>query len=397
MCTSNFSLRRQYVWLTGLKRRKVNETQQINSNLAMDERLWSMLPEHLLDRILARLPLPSLLYVRPVCKRWSTLLSTPSFLDVCTEVPQKPSLLGIFENGEHGWLTHGCSTFCSKSQRWFSIDLKSLPYKEGDLLAAAEGLFCYVPQSDGENEDCLVVCNPLTRAWRSILLPEGIQMITLLAITVDNTTRAYKIIVTALMQKLEGPRLDACNLTTQVYDSLTRTWKVAGDLPPSLLFPLHSVLCNGSLYSWCSKADQVWVYDIVRGLWRGEKLCLPEDAMSSNVQLVECQGSLFLVTETGYSGISPQIWELNCETMLCTLVTQVPQEAFQEFFENVCEFQCMGYNDAICFMAHESADVLMYHLSKKKWQWILRCPKFPEWHPYGYVGVALTLRLDVVV
>lgn len=368
----------------------------------MDQRLWSLLPEHLLDRILACLPLPSLLSMRSVCKRWSTLLSTPSFMNVCTEVPQKPSssMLGLFEKGEQGCITQGCFTFCSVTQKWYTIGLSPLPVNEGSQLASTEGLFCYIPLVDGEDGDCLVVCNPLTRAWKSLLLPEGIQMLSLLAITVDVVSHTYKVIVVALMQaNMEaGPRLDGYNLITQVYDSTSETWNVTRRLPPGLQFPLHSILCNGKLYGWCSKADQIWIYDIDLGVWRGEQLRnIPDEARTSNAHFVECQGRVLFVTETGYTGLRPQIWELNLYTMVCTEVAQVPPDLFQRFFECVCEFQCVGYNDAICFIAHESPELLTFHVVKKRWLWLPKCPEFPDWHPYGYVGVPLKLRLDIPV
>jgi hypothetical protein len=364
----------------------------------MDEALWSLLPEHLLDRILACLPLPNLLCMRPVCKRWSSLLTTQTFLEICTKVPQKPSLLAVFEKGEHGVLTKGCYTFCPKSEKWFPMTMNSLPFKEGDQMVTSQGLLCYVPQKDGENEDLLVVCNPLTKAWRLIPLSTSIQMLFLLAVAVDQTTHAYKVIVTGVTEKLDGQQLDAYCLITQVYDSITETWQISGELPPGRLFPLHSVWCDGFLYGWCGKADQIWIYDINHGSWKGVRLQLPEHVMNSDVHLVECQGKVLLVTETaGYSGSWPQIWDLELSTMACTQIAQAPKHLSHSFFENVCEFQCVGYNDAVCFIAHEIPDVLMYQPTKKKWRWMPRCPKFPGWHPYGFMGMSLELRADIAV
>jgi hypothetical protein len=55
-------------------------------NPDMDGSLWSRLPEDLVDRVLAWLPAASLLRLRTVCRRWSEIMATKCFLEVCTQV-----------------------------------------------------------------------------------------------------------------------------------------------------------------------------------------------------------------------------------------------------------------------------------------------------------------------
>jgi hypothetical protein len=46
----------------------------------MDPELWATLPEPLIEQVLAYLPLPILLQLRAVCKKWDALLRHPTFL-----------------------------------------------------------------------------------------------------------------------------------------------------------------------------------------------------------------------------------------------------------------------------------------------------------------------------
>lgn len=53
----------------------------------MDTRVWCELPDHIVYKILALLPLRSFLRLRWVCRRWSDLIESPVFLD---EFSQRP-------------------------------------------------------------------------------------------------------------------------------------------------------------------------------------------------------------------------------------------------------------------------------------------------------------------
>ncbi|KAJ8631078.1 hypothetical protein MRB53_024401 [Persea americana] len=58
----------------------------------MNPRIWGQLPEDLLERILALLPLKTLLNLRPTCKHFNSLLFSPSFLSF-TKTPLLSSFL----------------------------------------------------------------------------------------------------------------------------------------------------------------------------------------------------------------------------------------------------------------------------------------------------------------
>lgn len=58
----------------------------VMENPYMDGSLWRRLPEDLVDRVLAWLPAASLLRLRTVCRKWSEIMATKCFLEVCTQV-----------------------------------------------------------------------------------------------------------------------------------------------------------------------------------------------------------------------------------------------------------------------------------------------------------------------
>ncbi|OAY66052.1 hypothetical protein ACMD2_09856 [Ananas comosus] len=70
---------------TGKKRK--SPLSSSTSSFAMDE-----LGDDVLELVLARLPLPSLLRLRRVSKRWRSASSaaSPSFLSACSRVPLRP-------------------------------------------------------------------------------------------------------------------------------------------------------------------------------------------------------------------------------------------------------------------------------------------------------------------
>jgi hypothetical protein len=49
------------------------------TGLVLDPKIWSKLPEELLERVLVHLPLQSLVRMRAVCKKWDHYVFTGTF------------------------------------------------------------------------------------------------------------------------------------------------------------------------------------------------------------------------------------------------------------------------------------------------------------------------------
>ncbi|KVH87859.1 hypothetical protein Ccrd_024829 [Cynara cardunculus var. scolymus] len=63
----------------------------------MDCRIWSRLPQRLIDRVIAFLPPPAFFRARSVCKRWYSLLFSHSFLQMYLQINPKPYFFIFFK------------------------------------------------------------------------------------------------------------------------------------------------------------------------------------------------------------------------------------------------------------------------------------------------------------
>ncbi|GMP28575.1 hypothetical protein CsSME_00004057 [Camellia sinensis var. sinensis] len=71
----------------------------IHPDVQMEDNIWAMLPEDLLNEILARVPPFIIFRLRSVCKRWNSLLQDSSFLKFHSQVPSHgPCLLTFWKN-----------------------------------------------------------------------------------------------------------------------------------------------------------------------------------------------------------------------------------------------------------------------------------------------------------
>lgn len=80
----------------------------VQPDVQMEDNIWAMLPEDLLNEILARVPPFMIFRLRSVCKRWNSILQDNSFLKFHSQVPSHgPCLLTFWKNSQ----TPQCSVF----------------------------------------------------------------------------------------------------------------------------------------------------------------------------------------------------------------------------------------------------------------------------------------------
>lgn len=132
----------------------------------MDEcRQWSDLPEDLIEKVLSRLPLPSILKLRSTCRTWNALVIARNLLTLCNggDASPTPCLLGTSPD---------CEKFVGynpASKTWYNLFLAfPVPLlRQGLYLAAsAGGLLCFAATI--EQAAAFFVCNPTTRSWRQL-------------------------------------------------------------------------------------------------------------------------------------------------------------------------------------------------------------------------------------
>ncbi|GLJ47614.1 hypothetical protein SUGI_1005490 [Cryptomeria japonica] len=107
--------------------------------------------------ILRRLPLPSLMRAKSVCRAWNTAISATNF--------------NVNNETHHFVIQHryqGIAFFSASLNRWFPIPLPRTKHK-WELCAAAKGLFVFYHFA---SEIEIVISNVLTKQHRFLPLPE---------------------------------------------------------------------------------------------------------------------------------------------------------------------------------------------------------------------------------
>ncbi|KAL2608690.1 hypothetical protein R1flu_027263 [Riccia fluitans] len=215
----------------------------------LDSTLWQQLPRDVLEKVLAKLPVSSLMSFCRVCKRWKTLIRSNEFARRYLSV--KPVIfrhhpryqkLGPSRKEEKPYL----EIPCAKTNVWkkHTLDFAS---EDVDLVAADEGLICF---KRSKSRSILFIYNPLTRHVRTLRVPEyserscWVYEEMLVGLTVDPDTGNYRLLVGFIEMYLEE---DEETRGTHIYDSLYSTW-TSTSLSPKLPYPDHPY--DGDVYDW---------------------------------------------------------------------------------------------------------------------------------------------------
>lgn len=159
-------------------------------DVQMEDNIWAMLPEDLLNEILARVPPFMIFRVRSVCKRWNSILLDNAFLKFHSQVPSHgPCLLTFWKNSQSQ--TPQCSVFSLPLKQWYRIPFTFLPHWAIWLVGSSGGLVCF-SGLDGSTFKILT-CNPLTQTCR-ILPTMHYNQQRQLTMTVDRKQKSFKII-----------------------------------------------------------------------------------------------------------------------------------------------------------------------------------------------------------
>lgn len=359
--------------------------------ISLDENVWHSLPEDLIERVLACLPIHSLFRMRCVSKQWYSILFSERFVARYSEVsPQKPWIV-MYTAGRIS------SAYNSALRKWHDISIPSVS-PEKCVLAAAEGLLCY------GNEffpwPNLFVCNPMTKFWQHLPPMRFIKTIHVVGMACERAAKSYKILVAGLFFD------DAQNgrLATEIYDSVTNAWSIGGTPWPIMaaawkLGAGYAVWCGGHFYCITFSPFGVIAYDLEKNLWNEVHVRMPPCIVSPS--LVECHGRLMMVggcEEGTFLGI--RIWELERAKMVWTEVERMPRKLRREFVEMLRpsrHFFCFGNGNLICLTISESSPAMLYDLEERSWHWLPNCPRLPDINNWQLRGISFEPRLDAYV
>lgn len=382
----------------------------VSGTTIMRRDIWSSLPDDILDRIVARLPLPSLIRMQSVCKKWKLKLRTASFFRQCEAERETPSpeWFLTFEQQKAGTV---CSAYDNHLSKWHSVTLGFLPFEltAKSPLAAADGLLClgvgWSNASAGNRGPAmptkLVVCNPLSRFWRDVSLPPqlevAVSLISVAGLVVDRVGGSYKLIVVGEAGREDR---DCKHLVAFIFDSVSQKWNsyeleldpldsfsflvshfrtLVGHLTRAVLC---SAVCERVLYCLTARPYQLHAFNVVTEDWTRLKIALPAEI--SGPSLVARPGRLFLVGAYRHNQHDKSsnigIWELDQDSQRWNVV-DILLESMRGSRGRYSPLkspprspkQSNVGNDDVMLFVKWATRFLAYNVSKKSWSWLPAC------------------------
>lgn len=375
--------------------------------------LWSELPEDLVEMTMEFLPLECLFRFRAVCNGWKEILCSNRLSAIGKAVAKKQPWLVLCMpmNTEMGFLVYSFFT-----QTWRTLSLSFLPevWTVNSRGSAAGLLLLDIPNADSNsinansNESlyCRCVCNPLTKTFFRLPAMLFISVVVARAIVPVEIKKSYKVVVV-------GKCVSSNTMIVEVYNSETKCWKVAGNLPASSLESRneHIVICNaGFVFCMAASGDSIVVYDTEDESWETLAMPMPMMAVTNNVwpRLIACGASLFMVKLMKRDHVLREVimWELfplSCtDSKSCKWreIGRMPESVCAELQRMSCSgwIDCVGVGDYMCFRAHTTVDVVVYSHSRRSWEWLPKCPcTHTDCYNSRLRGLALEPRPDMEV
>ncbi|XVE94305.1 hypothetical protein REPUB_Repub01dG0269700 [Reevesia pubescens] len=361
------------------------------SNPWMDSRIWSKLPQRLLDRVIAFLPPPAFFRARSVCKRWYALLFSRSFLDLYMQISPRHNWFLFFKHktlksyiyrnnsssGGDGDNRSNCEgyLFDPYDIAWYRLSFKLVP-SGFSPASSSGGLICWV--SDEAGAKTLILCNPLFGSLSQLPPTQRPRLFPSIGLTVSPTS----IDVAVAGDDLISPYA-VKNLSTESFHidagGFYSIWGTTSSLPR--LCSLESgrmVHVEGKFYCMNYSPFSVLAYDIAANNWF--KIQAPMRRFLRSPSLVESRGKLILVAAVEKSKLnvpkSLRLWGLQACGTTWVEIERMPLLLYIQFAEVEVGngFDCVGHGEFIVIMIRGSYKALLFDIYKKRWQWLPPCP-----------------------
>ncbi|KAG0560091.1 hypothetical protein M758_10G148400 [Ceratodon purpureus] len=330
----------------------------------MTASIWSKTPDHLLERILAFLPVEDLLRMRSVCKKWSCdILNVPMFRELHRELSPRQQPWFLVSTIKRSFSAYDVNT-----HKWNVLSVSKLPDPDLKVLASSQGLLCY-GLSSGEDFTTtdVYVCNPITGEWKH--LPQHPEKtVDHFGMKYDDKTNSYKILTMNV-----GSTGSMIRRVT-IYDSKSNQW-TEGPIPRSTMHfsKAPMVWCGDRVYfmdrirPFC----ELYAFNIEQFTWHELQASAPQ--FFEFPSLVACKDRLFMV---GLRSDGRKIWEVverpaGLEfTEYDTLPAQLPNEFAVKKKPSVGAGRCANYNP-FRLSAVGSSNNLMCFSSNLDHTWVL--------------------------
>ncbi|XP_021773544.1 protein UNUSUAL FLORAL ORGANS-like [Chenopodium quinoa] len=370
----------------------------ITTSSWMDSRLWSRLPQQLVDRILAFLPLPAFFRARSVCKRWYALLYSNSFLQLYLQVSpchhwfiffthKTPNTSTIYRNNftnlnnngdEQGdnVLSTRAYLFDPYEVKWYIIPFSIIPLGFSPATTSG-GLVCWVSDEPGLKN--LFLHNPLLGSVTQLPPTRRPRLFPSVGLSV--TTASVDLILAG--DDMISPYA-VKNLTAESFhidsSGFYSVWDTTSSLPRLCSLESGQMLhSDGRFYCMNYSPFSVLAYDVSSNAWW--KIQAPMRRFLRSPCLVESKDRLILVAAVEKSKLnvprSLRMWVLQGCGSQWAEIERMPQQLYAQFeeIEGGRGFDCVGSGEFIVIMIKGVINKgLMFDIERKRWIWMPCCP-----------------------
>ncbi|KAI5655190.1 hypothetical protein M9H77_32377 [Catharanthus roseus] len=343
----------------------------------MDPKIWSKLPEDVLEHVLSFLPLKTFLSLTSTCKHFKTLIFSPSFVSKFTS--SSSSQFSSFLLLSHPQFHCKSPLFDTNHNSWRNLPLPFSPTlssaSSSTLLCISNGHLCF----SNPNLSSFIICNILAKSSRTVKFPKWPPSYELLNFVSEPKGYNYKL----FMLSSFGPSSIAF-----VYDSKVHLWRQFEGLNHALHHH-EGVFFNGLLYFITPEPFCVEFFHLENGKWGRLGIELPAGLVFARL-VSDGHKKLFLIGGIGYNGIarSMKLWELNEDGNFWVEIGRIPELMIRKFvsvcyhkYEHVYSF---WHQDLICICCYNWPEILYYKVCRRTWHWLPKCPLLPEKWSCGF-------------
>ncbi|OWM83676.1 F-box/kelch-repeat protein At3g61590-like [Punica granatum] len=357
-----------------------------------------LMPNDTLERILSFLPIESIYKAESVCKRWQTIVRSRNFIRNIYPVHHQLPWYYMFKCTNK----HTGHAYDPNLRKWNRISLPNCTESSDLIIGTSGGLVSFYDIDVRTGK--LYVGNPLTRQWRELIEPPGLNLPEYGALSMTRSRKSsseggsYRISI--VESKHVSVNFLEWNLSIHLYDSESKTWRTPlREVLTGWRGGNESAICDGSLYFLMYAAGGGWNMQYQHGLARyslsGQSLghdslarsFIPAPCTLTCGRLMNHGERLVMVGGIGKEGRPGRlkgigIWVLNGSKW--DEIAMMPQEYFERFGGSDDVFACSGSCGLVYIHRYGRSALLMFDMNERRWRWAQKGPV-----------VALKFSLDV--
>ncbi|XP_047148151.1 F-box/kelch-repeat protein At3g61590-like [Vigna umbellata] len=397
-------------WISHLDDGARRETREFDSVLEFGEEVDTegsavsvntVLPDELVERILAYLPVVSIFRASSVCKRWHEIITSERFQwNPSNSLPQRPwYFMFTYSDEPTGY------AYDPIPRKWYGIEL---PFIETSswFVVSSYGLVCFM---DNDSRSKLCMCNPITKRCRRLEGPPGLKFsdYSALAMSVNRKSHSYTLAIVKSKQIPED--FVQWEISIHIYRSEKEAWMTtATEVLKGWRGGNESVICNGVLYFLVylaggvpSESRHALIAYNISNLTSQTTLRRSFIAAPCSLtcgRLMNMKEKLVMVGGIGkqdrpdiIKGIG--IWVLNDRKW--EEIVRMPHRYFQGFGEFDDVFASSGTDDQIYIQSYGSPALLTFDLNLKQWKWSQKCPVSKRFPLQLFTGFCFEPRLEI--